>query len=56
MKRRMIAITAFMAVALAGCGQIDEPLTSVDGDNQPAAQNQQNKPAQDGENYRCGYV
>ena len=38
MKRRMIAITAFMAVALAGCGQIDEPLTSVDGDNQPAAQ------------------
>ena len=38
MKIRMIAITAFMAVALAGCGQIDEPLTSVDGDNQPAAQ------------------
>ena len=38
MKRRMIAITAFMAVALAGCGQIDEPLTSVDGDNQSAAQ------------------
>ena len=38
MKRRIIAITAFMAVALAGCGQIDEPLTSVDGDNQPAAQ------------------
>jgi hypothetical protein len=38
MKRRMIAITAFMAVALAGCGQIDEPLTTVDGDNQPAAQ------------------
>ena len=38
MKRRMIAITAFMAVALAGCGQIDEPLTSVDSDNQPAAQ------------------
>lgn len=38
MKRRIIALTAFMAVALAGCGQIDEPLTSVDGDNQPAAQ------------------
>ena len=38
MKRRMIAIIAFMAVALAGCGQINEPLTSVDGDNQPTAQ------------------
>ena len=38
MKRRFIAITAFMAVVLAGCGQIDEPLTTVDGDNQPAAQ------------------
>ena len=38
MKRRMIAITAFMAVALAGCGQINEPLTTVEGDNQPAAQ------------------
>lgn len=37
MKRRMIAITAFMAVALAGCGQIDEPLTTVEGDNQPAS-------------------
>lgn len=38
MKRRFIAITAFMAVILAGCGQIDEPLTTVEGDNQPAAQ------------------
>lgn len=38
MKRRFIAITAFMAVVLAGCGQINEPLTTVDGDNQPAAQ------------------
>ena len=38
MKRRFIAITAFMAVILAGCGQIDEPLTTVDGDNQPTAQ------------------
>ena len=38
MKKRILAITAFMAVVLAGCGQIDEPLTSVDGDNQPAAQ------------------
>jgi len=38
MKRRFIAITAFMAVVLAGCGKIDEPLTTVDGDNQPAAQ------------------
>jgi len=38
MKRRILAITAFMAVALAGCGQINEPLTTVEGDNQPAAQ------------------
>ena len=38
MKKRILAITAFMAVALAGCGQINEPLTTVDGDNQPAAQ------------------
>lgn len=38
MKRRMIAITAFMAVALAGCGQIDEPLTNTNSNDQPAAQ------------------
>ena len=38
MKRRMIAITAFMAVALAGCGQIDEPLTTTNSNAQPAAQ------------------
>ena len=38
MKRRMIAITAFMAVALAGCGQIDEPLTTTNSNDQPAAQ------------------
>ena len=37
MKRRMIAITAFMAVALAGCGQIDEPLTTMNSNDQPAA-------------------
>ena len=37
MKRRMIAITAFMAVALAGCGQIDEPLTTTNSNDQPAA-------------------
>lgn len=38
MKRRMIAITVFMAVALAGCGQIDEPLTNTNSNDQPAAQ------------------
>ena len=38
MKRRMIAITAFMAVALTGCGQIDEPLTTTNSNDQPAAQ------------------
>ncbi|MBO5571518.1 MAG: hypothetical protein J6M07_09895 [Ruminococcus sp.] len=38
MKKRMIAITAFMAVALAGCGQIDEPLTTTNSNDQPAAQ------------------
>ncbi|SFY11595.1 hypothetical protein [Ruminococcus sp. XPD3002] len=38
MKIRMIAITAFMAVALAGCGQIDEPLTTTNSNDQPAAQ------------------
>lgn len=37
MKRRMIAITVFMAVALAGCGQIDEPLTTTNSNDQPAA-------------------
>lgn len=38
MKRRMIAITAFMAVALAGCGQTGEQLTSMNSNAQPAAQ------------------
>lgn len=38
MKRKMIALTAFMAVALAGCGQIDEPLTTTNSNNQAAAQ------------------
>ncbi len=38
MKRRIIALTAFMAVALAGCGQIDEPLTTTNSNNQAAAQ------------------
>ena len=38
MKRRMIAITVFMAVALAGCGQIDEPLPTKNSRNQAAAQ------------------
>ena len=38
MKRRMIAITVFMAVALAGCGQIDEPLTTTNSNDQTAAQ------------------
>lgn len=38
MKRKMIALTAFMAVVLAGCGQIDEPLTTTNSNNQAAAQ------------------
>ena len=38
MKRRLIAITAFLAVALTGCGQIDEPLITTESNNQPAAQ------------------
>lgn len=38
MKRRIIALTAFMAVALAGCGQIDEPLTTTNSNNQAASQ------------------
>lgn len=38
MKRKFIAITAFMAAALAGCGQINEPLTVSDSDNQTASQ------------------
>ena len=38
MKKRMIAITAFMAVELAGCGQIAEPLTTTNSNDQPAAQ------------------
>ena len=38
MKRRLIAITAFLAVALTGCGQIDEPLITTENNNQPAAQ------------------
>ncbi len=38
MKRKFIAITSFMAAALAGCGQINEPLTVSDSDNQTALQ------------------
>lgn len=38
MKRKFIAITAFMAAALAGCGQINEPLTVSDNDNKTASQ------------------
>ncbi len=38
MKRKFIAITSFMAAALAGCGQINEPLTVSDNDNQTASQ------------------
>ena len=38
MKRKMIALTAIMAVVLAGCGQIDEPLTTTNSNNQAAAQ------------------
>lgn len=38
MKRIFIAITSFMAAALAGCGQINEPLTVSDSDNQTASQ------------------
>lgn len=37
MKKRILAITAFMAVVLAGCGQIDEPLTTTNSNDQPAA-------------------
>ena len=37
MKRRMIAITAFMAATLAGCGQINEPLATTNSNDQPAA-------------------
>ena len=38
MKRKMIALTAFMTVVLAGCGQIDEPLTTTNSNNQAATQ------------------
>ena len=38
MKRKFIAITSFMAAALAGCGQINEPLSISDSDNQTASQ------------------
>ena len=38
MKRKMIALTAFMAVTLAGCGQIDEPLSTTNSNNQAATQ------------------
>ena len=38
MKKRILAITAFMAVVLAGCGQINEPLTTTNSNDQPAAQ------------------
>lgn len=37
MKKRILALTAFMAVALAGCGQINEPLTTTDSNDKPAA-------------------
>ena len=37
MKRRMIAITAFMAAALAGCGQINESLATTNSNDHPAA-------------------
>ena len=37
MKKRILAITAFMAVALAGCGQINEPLTTTDSNDKPAS-------------------
>lgn len=37
MKKRILAITAFMAVVLAGCGQIDEPLTTTDSNDKPAS-------------------
>lgn len=40
MKKRFIVITAFLAVILAGCGQIDEPTTSAKNnkENPSAAQ------------------
>ena len=38
MKRKMIALTVFMAFVLAGCGQIDELLTTTNSNNQAAAQ------------------
>lgn len=38
MKKRIIVISAFMTVALAGCGQIDEPLTTTNSNNQATAQ------------------
>jgi hypothetical protein len=37
MKKRILAITAFMAVVLAGCGQINEPLTTTDSNDKPAS-------------------
>lgn len=38
MKRKFIAITSFMAAALVGCGQINEPLSISDNDNKTASQ------------------
>lgn len=38
MKRKFIAITSFMTAALVGCGQINEPLSISDSDNQTASQ------------------
>ena len=40
MKKRILAITAFMAVVLAGCGQINEPLTTTDSNDKPASKNE----------------
>ena len=37
MKKIKLAITAFMAVVLAGCGQINEPLTTTDSNDKPAS-------------------
>lgn len=38
MKKIIISATAFLTIILAGCGQIDEPLTTTNSNNQPAAQ------------------
>lgn len=38
MKKIIISATAFLTIILAGCGQIDKPLTTTNSNNQPAAQ------------------